>query len=246
MKSIATAIAAGALFATSLVGAADSAKAAVMGATVTNISASWLNPDPSNISIDNDGNTVSARWGQPVSWPWRQSGYDFRARTTPSDLDAGDSFWIGRFTHRNYPITGTTLSSISLSVTFEGFIKGSNTPFQVTSLFNFEHDETPNVWGSCPAGSSSTCDDVVTATLNEGASQSVVVDGMKYLFTIGGFMVGDQQFEHWLTKEHKKNKSYLLASLEVHPVPLPAAAWFLITALGGLGGLRWLKQRAAA
>ena len=32
---------------------------------------------------------------------------------------------------------------------------------------------------------------------------------------------------------------------DIPAVPLPAAAWFLLTALGGLGGLRWLKGRQA-
>ncbi len=245
MKAVAKVVVGGVLFAAAVVGTAYPAKAAVMGATVTSITASWLNPDPGNVSIDNDGRTVSARWGYPATWWGGRSGYDFRAKRTPSDLDAGDTFKIGTFKHLNYPIYGTALSSISLSVTFEGLIKGSNTPFQVTSLFDFEHTETPNTWGHCPSGSQSTCDDIVTATLNEGASQSVIVDGMKYLFTIAGFQVNGDQFENWLTKEKHTNKAHLVASLEVHPVPLPAAAWFLITALGGLGGLRWLKQRSA-
>ncbi len=245
MKRVTKLALGGVMFAVAVVATAYPAKAAVMGATVTNITASWLNPDPSNVYIDNEGRTVSARWGIPASWWGSRSGYDFRARTTPSDLEAGDSFRIGSFKHLNYPIYGTPLSSISLSVTFEGLIKGSDTPFKVTSLFDFEHTETPNVWGRCPTGSRSTCDDIVTATLNEGASESVVVDGMKYLFTIAGFQVNGEQFENWLTKEHRSNKANLVASLEVHPVPLPAAAWFLLTALGGLFGMRWLKRSAA-
>ncbi|WP_299440129.1 VPLPA-CTERM sorting domain-containing protein [uncultured Rhodospira sp.] len=32
---------------------------------------------------------------------------------------------------------------------------------------------------------------------------------------------------------------------DVPPVPLPAAAWFMLTALGGLVGSRWLKGRTA-
>lgn len=35
-------------------------------------------------------------------------------------------------------------------------------------------------------------------------------------------------------------------SIGVAPVPLPAAAWFLLTALGGLFGLRWLRDRPEA
>ena len=245
MKSVTKMALGGVMFAAVAVATAYPAKAAVMGATVTNITASWLNPDPSSVYLDNEGRTVSARWGVPATWWGGRSGYDFRAKTTPSDVEAGESFKIGSFKHLNYPIYGTALSSISLSVTFEGLIKGSDTPFQVTSLFDFEHTETPNVWGRCPTGSRSTCDDIVTATLNEGASQSVVVDGMKYLFTIAGFQVNGEQFENWLTKEKRSNKAHLVASLEVHPVPLPAAAWFLLTALGGLFGMRWLKRSPA-
>ena len=32
----------------------------------------------------------------------------------------------------------------------------------------------------------------------------------------------------------------------ITPVPLPAAAWFLLTGLGGLAGLRWLRRRESA
>ena len=35
-------------------------------------------------------------------------------------------------------------------------------------------------------------------------------------------------------------------NFDVQPVPLPAAAWFMLTALGGLFGARWVKRRGPA
>ncbi|WP_170294751.1 VPLPA-CTERM sorting domain-containing protein [Roseospira navarrensis] len=40
--------------------------------------------------------------------------------------------------------------------------------------------------------------------------------------------------------------SWRVSQMDVSAVPLPAAAWFLLTALGGLFGTRWLKKGQTA
>lgn len=43
----------------------------------------------------------------------------------------------------------------------------------------------------------------------------------------------------------KQQDGFDVDYIAVNPVPLPAAAWFLLTAIGGLFGGRWLKGRKA-
>ena len=55
--------------------------------------------------------------------------------------------------------------------------------FDAFSLFQFSHDETPNVGGG------NCCNDIVTALTNPGGSTSVILNGIEYIFAFTGFEV---------------------------------------------------------
>ncbi|MQX36445.1 THxN family PEP-CTERM protein [Roseospira navarrensis] len=225
----------GAIVGGSMIGAVGSANAAVL--TISDIVAEWSNPAPgSGIAINNGGDPITARWGNSTGFG--QSGYDFSATVPPAvGLDAGDTFTLGEFKHINYPITGTTLSSIDLDIKFV------TDQGDIFTKYTFNHNETTNT-APCLPGSATVCDDVVTAAANSGTSQTFFIDGTQYMLDITGFQVGGTTFSEWLTAEGGVNTANLQASLNV--VPLPAAAWFMLTALGGLFGSRWLKKGRAA
>lgn len=229
-------------------GAIAPAQAAVAPSlTINSITAEFLNPTPLGVNIDNSGATKSVRWGWGTTEAG-QSGYDFTAESIgPSGLEVsanGTAFGLGTFKHLNYPVTtyfdNPFLKSIDLQITFniEGF-------GYIVSTYLFAHKETPNS-GTCPDGSVSTCDDIVTVTKNPSGTKSVTIDDTTYYLAIAGFQVDGETFTDWLTQENATNTATLQATLTSTVVPLPAAVWFMLTAIGGLFGTRWLRRDKAA
>ena len=213
--------------------------------TINSISGKWQNSDPVT-GISGIG-TDLIRWGTGTGSG--RSGYRFDAATTPIEPTEGVDFALGEFTHFNRPITGTSLDSVDLLVTIGFDIDGIvQTP--VESLFSFTHDETPNspALPDCKyPGSVTRCDDLVTATLNLGATESFFLDGIEYVFTISGFEVGGSTFTSFLTRENDDNTATLKARYvtkeSVEVIPLPAAGWLL---LGGVAGLAAMRRKKAA
>jgi hypothetical protein len=214
--------------------------------TINSITGVWQNTDPSSgITFVNPS---EIRWGTPATSSGK-SGYRFDAAGTPIEPDEGVDFSLGEFTHFNRPITGTSLDSVDLLVTIGFDIDGIvQTP--VESLFSFTHDETPNspLLKDCKyPGSVTRCDDLVTATLNLGATESFFLDGTEYVFTISGFEVGGSTFTSFLTRENDDNTATLKARYvtkeSVEVIPLPAAGWLL---LGGVAGLAAMRRKKAA
>nr|WP_309644669.1 THxN family PEP-CTERM protein [Phenylobacterium sp.] len=198
-----------------LAGSIAVASPAAAGVVVfSNVSGAWSNPAPgSGISIVNGSPTSTATWGTPTVGS-KKSSYSFTGNgaVTP-DLGNGDSagpFQIGEFQHNNWPITGTSLTSIKLAfkadITVDSVFIGTK-----TFDFIFTHDETPNGGtgqaGTCAYGGVSGdannkfgCSDKVTVNSNS-LNNIFSVGSDTYTLEIAGFFAGGNLATSFLTKE---------------------------------------------
>ena len=222
---------------------------------VAGVGGSWtaLLPPSGPTNVTGIG-TNSVSWGTPFdpSTSTRQSGYSF-VGAAAGQLQTGETFNLGRFTHRNFVInSGTSISGAGLSVGINLMIGGANR--LVNTAFNFAHLETNNFGednGSCANGrangrgvNSNGCADRVTILNNASSDQSFEIDGLTYILEITGFIRKGKPFSQFWTKENKANSAILQARFTLvdpgpgpgpSPVPLPAAAWLMLTGLGALG-----------
>jgi len=211
--------------------------AGAAGAATLDIAAivpTWDNIAPGGITVDNVPPTIALRWGTPSGQP-NQSGYDFTAAATPiAGLAPDTAFALGEFVHLNYPITGTTLSSVDLDVDIQ--IDGG--PL-VSSTFAITHNETTNS-APCPAGSVSVCDDIVTIA-NTLGSQVFTIGSDTYTFSVLGFSTdgGSTIVTDFLTAENARNVATLYGKYTVatNVIPLPAAGWLLLAGVGGVAAV---------
>ncbi|MFV0475177.1 MAG: THxN family PEP-CTERM protein [Pikeienuella sp.] len=209
---------------------------------INSISAEWVNVNP-NTGISNFGNVLL--WGNGG----QQSGYVFDA-TMPGPV-ASNPFLLGDFTHNNFPITGATLSSADLKLSVNVTVVSDSGVAQTVDLaptYTVNHNETPNTASTC-SGDSVPCDDIVTFGNIWDGSATVTVDGVEYSFVLAGFSQdgGATLVDAFRTIEGQSNTAGLWASFSTAPVsavPLPAAGFMLLGAMGGLGALR-LRRKAA-
>lgn len=203
--------------------------------SIDQIDGDWINAQPtSGITINNSGSNgglSTARWGTGASTAG-QSGYDFLSAATPVNAQSdGTAFALGTFTHLNWPITGTPLDKIDLSLALE-----DTGIFNVTTTFNIDHNETPNSTGG-PADN-----DIVTIT-NPIVNQLFTYNGQNYYFNLIGFSQngGATISNVFSTVEGQANTATLYARITetpVNPVSEPAAMLLMSTGLAGLFGIR--------
>ena len=238
---------------------ASSGMAAVV--TINNVSGEWTNATPTNVYGLNFMTTADSsvvKWGDPVN-DVDQSGYTFEGLIPPPtevNTETGAEFDLGIFTHDNFriwanpPSGSATITSARLSVDFDFSIDGN--AYSLNQVYTFGHDETPNQpSGTCKYGDAAGsgingdfgCADRVTAVLNEGLSETIIIDGLEYIFDISGFRYNDDTFSFFLTQEQQENEAILVGQLRVvavPEVPLPASGILL---LGGLAGLAMARRR---
>ena len=176
-------------------------------------------------------------WGAKTTY---RSGYKFTA-ASPSAITLGNPFSLGTFTHMNQLIPlNTAISAATLTTSLSLNIDG--TPINQVFNFNFLHNETPNIINTCPAGSASICDDVVTLTNNSLITKDFIVKGKTYQFTLLGFQYNNQLLQSFLTKEKFNNSAILKAVITLKDVPVPEPSTYLI--MGSvLLGCAYLKSR---
>ncbi len=227
--------------------AATTASAAVL--SISSVTGAWESPT-GGADVQQAGSTIT--WGDAT----RRSGYAFDAGT--ADLgphETGQEFALGTFVHNNRPIPiGSGITSAKLRVTFNAILTSAGIQEQVTlsSLFSFNHLETHNQAALCANGESNGsgvnsggCADRVTAFNNPVASASGRIGDRDYQIDISGFQIAGAPMNAFWTVENATNTAQLLGTFRLSPVtipggetptpvPLPAASWLLLSALGGM------------
>ena len=221
--------------------------------TIDPITASWINIDPNSIIASGNGTTSpTIEWGTPANNANRQSGYNFTAAGTPINQNLPPSptpeFDLGLFTHMNFPITGTSLSSVTLEVVAGIAVDGNDIGTR-SFFFDFTHEETPNGANPCANGGANGsgvnvngCADIVEISFNS-LSENFMVDDEFFTLDVVGFRTGGNLVEGFETKEKRKNKAQIVAVItrDVRPptpgqeVPEPGTLGLMAIGLLGMG-----------
>lgn len=204
------------------------------GITVDSVSGIWTDADLQPNGVINGLGTDTIRFGEEANWWDRQSGYRFEGAAPPAiEVDPGDHFVLGEFTHFNYPVeSGTSITAAMLDVTVDLTIDGHLFEDVVFS-YKFSHEETPNS-GSDPR-------DIVSFLNNTPMSQALQVGDYSYLLNLVGFVQGGQLVDQFLTDEKAKNTAYLKAKIHKVHTPVPEPSTYIL--MGSLLALPMLVKR---
>ncbi|MDP1836759.1 MAG: THxN family PEP-CTERM protein [Chlamydiales bacterium] len=200
--------------------------------TINSVSGNWMDVVGGNAVVYPVPNEV--RWGETGESTNDKSGYRFDGDAPPLfNVLIDTPFTLGTFKHFNKPIpSGSAIQSAQLDTTINMNINGTAIN-GLNFAYDFLHTETPNMPGSCPAGSGSVCDDIVKALNNVAQSSTFLIGGDLYTIKVIGFEVNGQPFTDFLTLEDQTNSAKLKAIVTKYtPVPEPGTYLILGSALG--------------
>ena len=196
-----------------------------------------------DVTNGDNGATADLEWGNPVAGSttnrWRFDGVGSDGGAGWSSA-AGTPFKVGDFSYRNGAVSGHSFTGADLFVDLN-----ITSPDSITNTFTFGFDvtNTPNTTGDPVLDG-----DIVT--INSAFSDvNFSYDGQIYTLALLGFSedAGQTITTGFNSPENTDAAAGLYGSITAPPpVPLPAAAWFMLTAIGGLFGSRWLKKGQSA
>ncbi|WP_261844533.1 retention module-containing protein [Aliamphritea ceti] len=135
---------------------------------------------PTQTDNDADAGIDQLRWGNSTGSG--RSGYDLVDNTTyvngngtNNEVHVGDLIQFGTFTHQNFPVTGNSLQSTTLTISMDIEINGVVTAISLNVPIT--HTETPNS-GADPR-------DIISLP---STSQTVTVGGQDYMVSLVGFV----------------------------------------------------------
>ena len=235
--------------------AAGAANAATI--TIASVTGEWIDWVGGNASLAITGdNPAKIAWGGmgTETTPGIKSSYEFAGLAAPETFLPDQSMILGEFTHENRRIPmPAAITQASLQVVL-GFWLDTDTKDvasmrTITSTFVFDHVETLNLpaSGMCPNGLAvreginvNGCADIVVASTNPAASQTIAIDGREYRFDVSGFMIDGAAMDRFWTQERSTNTAQLVGRFTQvggppAPVPLPAGGLLLLGGLAALG-----------
>lgn len=139
-----------------------------------------------------DGGPFGGRSGAIINNPG--DGISGPGHMQKSAIVVGDTqpVLLGTLTHVNEPIEEDFKGTVKVRYFFDIYADAARTVF-IDSLssapfddFLIEFTETPNIAGTCPAGSVSVCDDIFSFG-PAAATDSFIFEGKKYNVTLSGF-----------------------------------------------------------
>jgi len=215
---------------------------------IGNITGAWVSASPSG-AIDGLNNS-QIFWGTPADT--ERSSYLFEGEGNVEEAEWDPlledyRFDLGTFTHFNFPITGTALDTAQLEVDTQLFVNGVER--NITSVFTFDHVETPNDDDPCFDGNpngvdpnQNGCADRVTFSFNEETSDSFLVAGERFEIGISAFEIEEGTLaEVFWTTEDLTNVATLRGVVRQVPVPATLPLYGLGLAGLGMAARRWRR-----
>jgi hypothetical protein len=206
---------------------------------VTSVTGVWTATTGTPFNLNGLGSN-SIRWGDPATNAG-QSGYDFVGVAPPTQTFTSSPFTLGTFTHINEPIaSGTSITGATLLVTFQfNTDADGNIAHTLVETYQFAHNETPNNCGCSPGD-----DDIVTALLNVGGSQTIPIGGQNFVFNVTAFEQNGNTVTQFSSPEGGTNSAFLIGSfVDVRTVPGPIAGAGLPGLIAACGSLLALARR---
>ncbi|HLQ78843.1 MAG TPA: THxN family PEP-CTERM protein, partial [Terriglobia bacterium] len=205
--------------------------------TVVSVAGNWHDPtdnvpgsQPGEPVITNGVPTSSINWGVTSG---SQSGYDFsRLIPGPQTLPPAPTpfFPLGTFTHRNFPVSDPSLTSVKLDIVLVLNVDGVQTD-PLTFTFTFHHEETPNNLSPCPypTPAGEGCTDRVTF-VSSPSPTTFNVGGVDYTLSMS-FVNNGLPVAEFITREGLINTANLVGQFTLPPVP-PGAPVLTVTKSG--------------